>query len=61
MSHYVSIRQAVAERPWLTERYARRLIYENRVAFSKVGGKVLVDLDDVDRIVAEGRREARAS
>lgn len=54
----VTIRQAIEARPWLTERYARRLVFERRVTYYRVGGRVLLDLADVDRLVEEGRVEA---
>lgn len=50
----VTLRQALAECPWLSERYLRRLVYERRIRYSKVGGKLLFDLADLDRIVNEG-------
>ena len=53
----VSIKQATQERPWLTERFARRLVYERRVPFHKVGSKVLLDLADLDRLAEAGRVE----
>ncbi len=56
---YRTIPQAVDERPWLTERYLRRLVYERRVPFSKVGGRVVVDLRDLDLMVRSGRVEPR--
>jgi len=49
-----TIAQAVEERPWLTERWARRLIYERRIAFRKVGSRVLLDLADVDALADAG-------
>ena len=49
--------QAVAERPWLSLRYLRRLVYEGRIRHYKVGGKVLVDLADIDALAESGRRE----
>jgi excisionase family DNA binding protein len=54
----VTLRQAVAERPWLTERWLRRLVYERRVPFHKVGGRLLFDLEDLDKLAESGRVEA---
>ncbi len=51
----LSIAQAVEQRPWLTERYARRLIHERRLPYYKVGGKVLLDDDDLDELENAGR------
>lgn len=56
-----TIKGAIGERPWLTERWLRRMIYEGRIAYFKVGGKVLVDLDELDAYVEAGRREAKAA
>lgn len=44
-------------RPWTTVRWLRRLVYERRIPFHKVGGRVLIDLDDLDAIAEAGRRE----
>jgi hypothetical protein len=54
----VTLSQAVVERPWLTERWLRRLVYERRVSFHKVGGRLLFDLTDLDRLAESGRVEA---
>jgi hypothetical protein len=53
-----TVKQATAERPYLTERWLRRLIYDRRLPHYKVAGKVLVDLIEVDALVEAGRREA---
>lgn len=48
-------------RPWATVRYLRRLVYERRIPYVKLsagrGGRVLIDLDDLDRFVEEQRVE----
>ena len=48
-------------RPWITVRYLRRLVYERRIAYVKLDpgrpGRVLIDLDDLDRLVDEARVE----
>jgi excisionase family DNA binding protein len=49
--------QLLEQRPWLSERYVRRLVNERRIPFHKVGGKLLFDLNDVDRLAEEGRVE----
>lgn len=46
----------------LTERHVRRMIFERRIAFSKVGGRVFINQEDLDGLFAAGRVEAeRAS
>jgi len=40
-----------------TERYLRRLVSERRLPFFKTKGRVLVDLDDLDRYVESCRIE----
>ena len=42
-------------------RFLRNLIYGNRLANYKVGGRVLIDLDDLDDLVASGRRDPIAT
>jgi excisionase family DNA binding protein len=56
--HLVTLKEAVAVRPWLTERYGRRLIGERRIPFHKIGAKVLLDLADLDAFAEAGRVEA---
>lgn len=56
---YFPLKQ-VPEQPgyeWATERLLRRLVYERRVAFSKPANRVLIDLDDLDQLLEECRRE----
>lgn len=55
--HLVTLAQAVEARPWLTERFLRRLVAERRVAFHKVGGRLLFDLSDLDALAERGRVE----
>lgn len=54
----VTIKQASELRPWLTERYARRLVYERRLTHYKIGARVLLDLADLDSLEEAGRIEA---
>jgi excisionase family DNA binding protein len=54
-----TIPQIEAERPWATARYLRRLIFEKRLPYYKVGRRVLVSLAELDELVANGRIEAR--
>lgn len=54
----------VAEQPgyeWATERLLRRLVYERRIPFSKPANRVLIDLDDLDCLLADARTEARTA
>ena len=46
---------------WTTERLLRRLVYEKRIAYTKPARQVLIDLDDLDRLVSEHRVEARGA
>jgi len=54
----VPLKQVPEHRPWTTERILRRLVAEKRVAFHKVGGKVMFDLADLDEYAESGRVEA---
>ena len=53
----VTLQQAVEQRPWLTERWLRRLVYERRGPFHKVGNRLVFDLADLDALVEQGRVE----
>jgi hypothetical protein len=53
----VTLQQAVEQRPWLTERWLRRLVYERRVPFHKVGNRLVFDLADLDALAEQGRVE----
>ena len=55
----VPLKKVVDHRPWATERLCRRLVFERRVPFHKVAGKVLLDLQDLDDYSEAGRVEAR--
>lgn len=52
-----TIRQIPNERPWASESYLRRLVFERRIAFYKVGKRVLISLADLDALVGDGRVE----
>lgn len=54
----LTIPQVESERPWATERYLRRLVFERRVSYFKIGRRVLISLADLDEVVARGRVEA---
>lgn len=43
---------AAAEHLATSERHMRRLVYERRIPFSKLGGKVRFDLDELDKFLA---------
>ena len=53
----VTIPQALAARPWLTERFLRRLVAEQRIPYHKVAGRVLFDLADLDDLAERNRVE----
>lgn len=42
-------------RPWATVRWLRRLVYERRIPYHKVAGRVLIDLADLDAFAERGR------
>lgn len=56
----VNIPQAIEARPWLTERFLRRLVEEQRVPYHKVAGRVLFDLAELDALAEAGRVEPPA-
>jgi excisionase family DNA binding protein len=56
---YVPLRDVANHRPWATERYCRRLVAERRVAFTKVGARVLIALEDLDALTEAGRIDPR--
>ncbi len=55
---FVTLAQLLAERPWLTERHARRLVAERRIPFYKPAGKLLFDLDEIDAWTEQARVQA---
>jgi hypothetical protein len=48
---YVTLKQLVEERPYLTERWVRSLVSARKLPHHKLGGRLLFDLDEVDRTV----------
>jgi len=56
----VTLPQALEQRPWLTEPFLRRLVKEKRVAYHKLGGRLLFDLGDLDELAERGRVEPPA-
>ncbi|HUZ20622.1 MAG TPA: hypothetical protein VMU75_08645 [Acidimicrobiales bacterium] len=55
--HYVTLKQLLAERPWLTERWLRRGVAMRTIPFSRAGGKLLFALEDLDGMVEANRVE----
>lgn len=59
----VPLKEVQHHRPWATERLLRRLVYERRIPFHKLGpgerARVFLDLADVDTYAEAGRVEAR--
>jgi hypothetical protein len=55
----VPLRQVPEHRPWVTERWLRRAVFERRIPFHKLGegrsSPVLIDLADLDAFVEAGR------
>jgi excisionase family DNA binding protein len=50
-----------ADRLNTKERFVRRLIFERRIPYVKLGTRhVRIDEEDLDRFIEAGRREARA-
>lgn len=41
---------------WANTRWLRRQVYERGLPCHKVAGRVLIDLNDLDRLVEQGRR-----
>ena len=54
----VKLPQLLEQRPWLTERYVRRLVAERRIGFYKVGNVLVFDTDEIDRLLEAGRVDA---
>ena len=59
MNTKVTLVQLIEQRPFLTERWIRRLVNERRIPFHKCGGKLVFDLVEIDKWVESGRVEAR--
>jgi len=49
----------VAERMGTSPRFVRRLVFERRIAFIKVGRHVRISAADLDAFLVEGRVDAR--
>ena len=57
-SRYATIKATLDERPYLKERTLRRYLAEGRIAHTKLGGTVLVDLLSLDAELDKHRVEA---
>ena len=53
-----TIPQAIEQRPVLTERQLRRWIYERRIASYRAGGRVLIDVTELDAMILNSCRPA---
>lgn len=42
---------------WANKRWLQRQIYDRRLAWHKISGRLLIDLDDLDKLAEQGRRE----
>ena len=49
------------QRPFMSERWLRRLRAERRVPTWSVGGRILFDLDTLDEYIDSTRQEAASS
>jgi hypothetical protein len=54
---YSTLKQVVAQRPWITERWLRRKVAERRIPYSKADGILLFSLEDIDQFVEANRVE----
>ena len=63
MRQLVRLDQLLELRPWLTERWVRRLVNERRIPVHKAGdgpkASLLFDLTEIDDWIERGRVEAR--
>jgi excisionase family DNA binding protein len=53
----VRLPQLLEQKPWLKERYVRRLVAERRIPFYKVGNCLVFETEDFDRLLEAGRVE----
>jgi excisionase family DNA binding protein len=58
MERLLTVEEA-AERLGTSVRFVRRLIFERRIAYSKLGRHVRITHRDLDAFIAAGRIEAR--
>jgi len=57
MDGMLTVKEA-AERLGTSERFVRRLIFERRIAYIKLGTHVRISASDLDAFIAAGRVEA---
>lgn len=50
MQKLLTLKQVVAEFPWITERRVRQLVAERRITYYKDGRKLLFDPADIERL-----------
>jgi hypothetical protein len=55
---FVTLKQALEQRPWLTERWLRKAVAQKLIPYYKLGTKLLFDLVDIDGYVEDRRVEA---
>jgi excisionase family DNA binding protein len=58
MDEMLTVKEA-AERLGTSVRFVRRLIFERRIAYTKLGRHVRIAASDLDAFIAAGRIEAR--
>lgn len=56
----VPLTEVPSHRPWVTVRWLRRFVYEHRIPYHKVAGRVLIDLADLDEMAERGRVDVTA-
>jgi hypothetical protein len=56
---YLTPKMAGEKYPAIGTRHFRRLMEEGKLAYSKVGGKVIINEDDILALIDAGRHEAR--
>ena len=54
----VTLKQALEQRPWLTERWLRKAVQKKLIPYFKLGTKLIFDLADIDSYVEQRRVEA---
>jgi excisionase family DNA binding protein len=57
MDGMLTVKEA-AERLGTSERFVRRLVFERRIAYTKLGTHVRISASDLDAFIAAGRVEA---
>jgi hypothetical protein len=57
----VSFKQLLERHPWMTERWLRRAVQQKRLPYYKVDGRLIFDLDEVNRYVLKPENRVEAS